>query len=164
MRSEFKPARGAGDDGFTDLLLGRRVRKTDIRVKTNALIDELSCLLGLIKAGGTRKAELARAQLALSAACAGIAGMKNGTALRREISLLEADTAGLARKIKPPRKFVLPGGGRAEALLHLARAKTRVCEILCWETKAKEPAIYLNRLSDWLFLLALSAKKKRNGR
>jgi cob(I)alamin adenosyltransferase len=51
-----------------------------------------------------------------------------------------------------------------EATLHLARARARICEILCWELKAKGPAVLLNRLSDLLFLLALLAGKKRGGK
>mgnify|MGYP001563299176 FL=1 len=54
---------------------------------------------------------------------------------------------------------MLPGKNETEALAHLARAKARVCEILAWELKAKAPAVYLNRLSDYLFLLALKSAR-----
>ncbi|KAF0127793.1 MAG: hypothetical protein FD189_1265 [Elusimicrobia bacterium] len=162
MQRSFKPARGSGDGGLTDLLAGRRVPKTDPRIKANALIDELSCLLGLVKAGGFERAALARAQTALSEAAANIAGMKNGGELRELTSGLEKAGAELSLTVKPPARFVLPGGNPVEATLHLARAKARVCEILCWELKAKGPAVLLNRLSDWLFLLALSAGTGRH--
>ena len=65
----------------------------------------------------------------------------------------------LAEEIKPPKRFVLPGENETEALAHLARAKTRVCEILAWEIKAKAAAVYLNRLSDYLFLVALKSAR-----
>lgn len=156
-KRSFKPAPGSGDLGMTDLLSGRRVPKTDLRVKTNALMDELSCLLGLVKAGGFEKAALSRAQAVLSAAAANIAGLKNGRALSELAAGIEKTSSDLSRRVRPPARFVLPGGSAPEATLHLARARARVCEILCWELKAKEPAVLLNRLSDCLFLLALAA-------
>ncbi|MEW5907448.1 MAG: ATP:cob(I)alamin adenosyltransferase [Elusimicrobiota bacterium] len=158
----FKPAQGSGDGGMTALLSGRRVAKTDPRVKANALIDELSCLLGLVKSGGFEKAALSRAQAALSAAAANIAGMKNGGALSELASDVEKISSDLSRRARPPARFVLPGENPVEATLHLARARARLCEILCWELKAKDPAVLLNRLSDWLFLLALSAGTGRH--
>ena len=133
MPKNFKPGMGAGDLGFTDLFGGRRVPKTHRRVKLNALIDELSALLGLVKTGvkdkGTKE-EISAAQAALVRASGLIAGMKG--ALKEE----------------------------TEALAHLARAKARICELLAWELKAKAPAVYLNRLSDYLFLLALKSARK----
>lgn len=157
MKRTFKPARGSGDGGLTDLLSGRRVAKTDPRIKTNALIDELSCLLGLVKAGGFEKPSISAAQAALSAAAANIAGLKNGRELDGAVSRLEKASAELSLAVRPPARFVLPGENAVEATLHLARAKARICEISCWELKAKGPAVLLNRMSDWLFLLALSA-------
>lgn len=164
FKKTFKPAQGSGDGGMTDLLCGRRVPKTDRRIKTNALIDELSCLLGLVKAGGFEKAALSGAQKALSAAAADIAGLRKAGELARFTADIEEAAAELSRRIKPPSKFVLPGGNATEAVLHLARAKARVCEILCWELNAKGPAVLLNRLSDQLFLLALLAGGKRGGK
>ncbi|MDT8286237.1 MAG: ATP:cob(I)alamin adenosyltransferase [Elusimicrobiales bacterium] len=157
MRRPFKPAQGSGDGGLTDLLAGRRVKKTDPRIRTNALIDELSCLLGLVKAGGFERTAICRAQAGLAAAAANIAGMKNGGELSERTSGLEKASAEISRRVKPPARFVLPGTNAAEAMLHLSRAKARICEIYCWDLKAKEAAVLLNRLSDWLFLLALSA-------
>jgi len=149
---------------MTDLLRGRRVPKTDRRVRTNALLDELSCLLGLVKAGGFERTALSRAQAALSAAAADIAGLRNDVELGRLTADMEKAAAELSRRIEPPSEFVLPGGNAVEATLHLARAKARICEILCWEIKAKKPAVLLNRLSDLLFLLALSAGKNHGGK
>ncbi|MEK7721542.1 MAG: ATP:cob(I)alamin adenosyltransferase, partial [Elusimicrobiota bacterium] len=51
MPETFKPQMGAGDFGFTELFGGRRVPKTHRRIKLNALIDDLSALLGLLKTG-----------------------------------------------------------------------------------------------------------------
>ncbi len=159
MSENFKPRIGSGDLGFTDLFGGRRVPKTHRRVKLNALIDELSALLGLLKAGIKErkiKEELSAAQAALIRASGLAAGMKG--ALKKETAALEALINALSETIKPPKKFVLPGENETEALAHLARTKTRISELLSWELKVKAPAIYLNRLSDYLFLLALRVR------
>lgn len=161
MPKNFKPRLGAGDDGRTDLLGGRRVPKTHARVKLNALLDELSALLGLLKTGLRDRAlrtELTAAQAALVKASGLIAGLKGD--LKQETAALGAHIAARSAALKPPKRFVLPGASEIEALAHLARARTRICEILAWELKAKAPAVYLNRLSDHLFLAALKAPKK----
>ncbi len=162
MPKDFKPNMGAGDLGFTDLFGGRRVPKTHSRIKLNALLDDLSALLGLLKTGvkspGLRS-ELSAAQAGLIKASGVIAGMKGD--LKKETALLTDAITALSAKVRPPKKFVLPGVCETEALAHLARAKTRVCEILAWEIKAKAPAVYLNRLSDYLFLVALKHAGKK---
>jgi cob(I)alamin adenosyltransferase len=149
---------GAGDLGFTDLFGGKRVPKTHLRIKLNALLDELGAFLGLLKTGTTvlrLKKELSSAQAGLVRAAAIIAGARAG--LKTETAALEKLIALRAAGVKLPKKFVLTGANETEALAHLVRAKTRVCEILAWEIKAKAPAVYLNRLSDYLFLAAIKA-------
>ena len=162
MPKDFKPDMGAGDLGFTDLFGGRRVPKTHSRIKLNALLDDLSALLGLLKTGlkhpGLRS-ELSAAQAGLIKASGVIAGTKAD--LKKETALLAGAINALSAKVKPPKKFVLPGACEIEALAHLARARTRICEILAWELKAKAPAVYLNRLSDYLFLVALNHAGKK---
>lgn len=161
MTDNFKPDIGKGDLGFTDLLGGRRVSKTDRRIKLNALLDELSAILGQAKTTMKSRAdrlELGEAQKNIIIACGIIAGMKAD--LQKATVLLEARIKTASASIKPLKIFALAGSGQTEALLHLARAKTRLCEILAWELKAKAPAVYLNRLSDSLFLAALKSARK----
>ena len=154
MKRTFKPRRGTGDSGMTDLF-GRRVPKTDRRVRLNAHIDELGALLGLLKAGAKarRRRELAAAQAALVKAAGVIAGRRAD--LAPEIRELEGFIAAAEAGLEPPKKFVLPGANEAEALAHLARTRARLCELGAWELKAKGTAVLLNRLSDYLFLAAL---------
>ncbi|OGR53430.1 MAG: hypothetical protein A2049_09345 [Elusimicrobia bacterium GWA2_62_23] len=161
MPKNFKPKSGGGDLGFTDLFGGRRVPKTHRRVKLNALIDDLAALLGLLKTSlrGTAKKELSGVQAGLIRASGLIAGMKGD--LAAETASLEKLIERRAGEVKVPAKFVLPGANETEALAHIARAKARVCEILAWELKAKSPAVYLNRLSDYLFLAALKLSRKK---
>jgi cob(I)alamin adenosyltransferase len=161
MPKQFKPGTGTGDLGFTDLFGGRRVPKTHRRVKLNALIDDLSALLGLLKTGlkgKSARTELTAAQAGLIKASGIIAGLKTG--MGPETAALEKLITARSAGITPPKKFVLPGANETEALAHLARAKTRVCEVLAWELKEKVPAVYLNRLSDYLFLVAIKAARK----
>lgn len=159
-RGAFKPARGTGDLGFTDLF-GRRVPKTHRRVRLNAALDELSALMGLLKAclrDRRLRAELTDAQAGLVKAAGAIAGAKAG--LEAETAALERTIERRSASVRPPRKFVLPGASEAEALAHLARTRARACEIIAWELKASGPAVYLNRLSDYLFLAALGCPRK----
>jgi len=86
MPKNFKPKLGSGDLGRTDLFGDRRVPKTHPRVKLNALLDELSALLGLLKTGLKKPAlrlELGAAQAALIKASGLVAGMKAELAPRR---------------------------------------------------------------------------------
>lgn len=162
MPEKFKPEMGAGDLGLTDLLGGRRVPKTHRRIKLNALLDELSALLGLLKTGirdGGTKEEITAAQAALLRVSGMIAGLKG--ALQAETEALKKLIDARSETIKPLKKFILPGANETEALAHLARTKARICEILAWELKAKAPAVYLNRLSDYLFLLAVNSARHK---
>ncbi|HAU90285.1 MAG TPA: hypothetical protein DCW72_08760 [Elusimicrobia bacterium] len=79
--------------------------------------------------------------------------------LAPETAALTTLVENRAAAARPPKKFVLPGSNEIEALAHLTRTRARICEILAWELKAKQPAVYLNRLSDYLFLLAVSCAK-----
>ena len=152
---QFKPRLGSGDAGLTDLFGGRRVKKTDLRIQTNALIDELSSLLGVIKArGGKDEQEITGIQRSLTAVSALIAGAGTAGQVKESVAAVEALIAGRSKKLPPLKEFILPGKNKKEALVHLARSRARLCELLAWRLKAKLPAVYLNRLSDYLFLLA----------
>jgi len=158
MPENFKPEMGSGDLGFTDLFGGKRVPKTHCRIKLNALLDDLGALLGLLKTrtrGAGAKKEITAAQAGLVKASAIIAGARAN--LKAETAALEKLIARRAAGIKPQKKFVLPGANETEALAHLARTRARLCELLSWEIKAKAPAVYLNRLSDYLFLVAVKS-------
>ena len=79
---------------------------------------------------------------------------------------VEQDTATLNERLQPLREFVLPGGGRAAATAHVARTIVRRAERAWWRTAedARELAataggVYLNRLADYLFVLARTLAK-----
>lgn len=157
MPEHFKTDLGSGDKGFTSLPHCDKVRKTDPRIHALALLDELSAALGLARARFPKKnaAELLEIQRTLLKVSAQAAGLDFKSALQKDTSRLEARIEALARSLKPGKEFVLPGTTEPEALLHLARTKARVCELALWKINSRPAAVYLNRLSDLLFLLAL---------
>ncbi len=159
-----------GDRGETDLFGGPRVRKDDLRVEAYGSVDELNATLGLaITASeqGDVRALLEEIQSALFDLGAYLATPE---AARREksgvpepddaqIEALEARMDAFEEELEPLRAFVLPGGTRASAALHLGRTVCRRAERRCVALSREEaldaPAIgYLNRLSDLLFVLA----------
>ncbi len=158
-----------GDDGSTDLFGGRRVSKTDPRVQAYGSVDELNCLIGLARAACPH-AELSEALSQLQARLfdlgADLATPHDGPARDKVDRIKEGDIQTLERMIDETtdrlpvmQYFILPGGSEVAARLHVARAVARRAERHCvWllETAPEHRlnVIYLNRLSDLLFVLA----------
>jgi cob(I)alamin adenosyltransferase len=161
-----------GDDGTTGLYGGDRVAKTDLRVEAYGTVDEANAAIGLARAVGLSPevdAVLARVQedlfvLGSELACA------PGKESKLRLRLLDAsDAERLERAIdaaeaglEPLRLFVLPGGSEGGGALHLARTITRRAERRALEASREAPlrrelVVYLNRLSDLLFVLARRA-------
>jgi len=160
----FKPKMGTGDKGKTSLLNGKKVRKTDTRIKALALLDDLNCHLGLLRAsvknGRKLKREILSVQNNLFLLSSVIAGVEAEKVIREETKKMEEEIKKLSRKTKHVKKFLIPGEKVPEAMLHIARAKARICEISSWEAQAPEAAVYLNRLSDYFFLLSVLNNRK----
>jgi cob(I)alamin adenosyltransferase len=163
-----KVCSGSGDEGETGLLGGARVRKDHPRVEACGAVDELNAALGLARALGVDEeldAWLERVQndlfqlggdlaAPLDAAPGWLVRLPDEavTALEREIDALEAE-------LEPLRNFILPGGTPAGAALHVARTVCRRAERGIVALAAHEPVNgaalrYINRLSDWLFVMA----------
>jgi len=164
-----------GDSGMTGLVGGRRVSKDSPRIEALGTADELNSALGLACAfcrATSLRADLMRIQndlCTLSAELATppdrfVAGMPR---------IESAHVAGLERLFERHqarhgslREFVLPGGSRAGAALHLARTVCRRAERLCVRLARQEKlgefvVPYLNRLSDVLFVLAREANRRQ---
>jgi len=167
---------GSGDKGLTSLADGSRIAKHHPRVCAYGCVDELNSLLGVVRAEGV-SAEIDR-ELAviqhelfdlgadLATPCGGPAEAQvqrlGGEPVRRLEALIEAGSDRLA----PAESFVLPGGSRAAAFLHLARTVARRAEraaaslLEADSAAAGAPAVnphcltYLNRLSDLCFVWA----------
>lgn len=154
----------AGDTGLTD---GTRRVKYDLRVECYGTVDEVNSAIGLARlhASGEHDAMLARIQHDLFDLGADFStpysrGMDKALRIIATQTLrLENEMDALNEHIAPLNSFVLPGGSPASAYLHLARTITRraerlACHLAALEQTNSEAVKYLNRLSDFLFVLA----------
>ena len=157
-----------GDDGKTGLLGARRVSKDDLRIEAYGSIDELNAVLGVVRDGSRRLRRCGP-------------GPDPGRAVRRRhgagrplpdgpfhasitpdyTTRLEHTIDVLEGELPPLNQFILPGGSPASAHLHLARTVCRRAERVVIRL-GRQPdehvpdtiRVYLNRLSDFLFVLA----------
>lgn len=146
---------GGGDKGETSLGDGSRVSKLDPRIAALGEVDELNSVVGWCAAG------LGRIQNELFDLGADLS-VPGGERLRVEqsyIDRLEAEIDEANSRLEPLKSFVLPGGTETAARLYVARAVCRRAEraVLAVEGANPVAAIYLNRLSDLLFVLARRA-------
>jgi cob(I)alamin adenosyltransferase len=157
-----------GDRGETSLGDGSRVPKLDPRIAAFGTVDELNSLLGLALAGDVSsevRPVLERVQNELFDAGADISVPLGTAALRisqAQVDALEADCDRFNADLPELKSFVLPGGSETAARLHVARAVCRRAErdvLAAGEEAELNPllAVYLNRLSDLLFILARAA-------
>jgi cob(I)alamin adenosyltransferase len=158
-----------GDAGETSLFDNSRVSKADPRVDAYGEVDEVNACLGAAIAAGL-DADIATVlttiQQDLFAVGARLADPSSRIAHRvakaaitnTQIELLEKTIDRLETELPPLRRFILPGGSPAGSLLHLARTVCRRAErrVVGLGADAVEPGvvIYLNRLSDLLFVTA----------
>ena len=164
-----------GDAGETALFDGTRVPKSDPRVDAYGDVDELNALLGVVRAGAVDAelaARLERIQRDLFALGARLADPNARIAARvtkasvesLDAAQLEAWIDAADAELPPLRRFVLPGGSPAGALLHFARTVCRRAErrIVALGPGAVDAAVLvsLNRLSDLLFVLARVANAR----
>jgi cob(I)alamin adenosyltransferase len=164
-----------GDAGETGLFDGTRVSKADPRVDAYGAIDETNAWLGLARASGL-DAELAgmldtiqRDLFAVGARLADpaerIAERVKKAAVRPDaIAQMERWIDTLEQELPPLRRFILAGGSPAGAALHVARTVCRRAErrivSLGADAVAPEVLAYVNRLSDFLFVLARAANRR----
>lgn len=152
-----------GDDGTTGLADGERVRKTHARVEAFGDVDETNSVLGLVLAEPTAderlRACLVRVQHDLFEVGAELS-LPGYRAIRAEhTARVESELDELNASLPPLEEFILPGGNRAAAACHIARAVCRRAERRVWmlaESADVSPELlrYLNRLSDFLFVVS----------
>ena len=158
-----------GDAGETSLGDGSRVSKLDSRIAAYGTTDELNAQLGTVLAGSCPeqlRVPLERIQNELFDVGADLSVPTEVEGrLRVEQSMIDALESlcdGFNESLPELKSFVLPGGTEAAARLHVARTVCRRAELLALATAAEteiDPlvSVYLNRLSDLLFILARSA-------
>ena len=166
-----------GDAGETGLFGGKRVSKADLRVEAYGAVDELNAQLGwaatmleeasLLQAIRAIQAELFElgADLATDPGAPARAGGAHRVRLEASSARrLEAAIDSWERRLKPLRNFILPGGAPAAAALQVCRsvcrrAERHVVRLAASEAVNPEAIVYLNRLSDFLFVMARFANK-----
>lgn len=169
-----------GDKGETSLSDGTRVPKYDLRIETFGTVDEVNSLIGLARVDLETDLDsvLSRIQNDLFDLGADLArpiqSKKSEGELRivqSQVDRLETEIDSINTSLDPLESFILPGGKLNSAYLHVARTVTRRAERLTikliaadnYDTKINPlTAVYLNRLSDLLFVL--SRKINDNGK
>lgn len=158
-----------GDKGQTSLVGGQRVSKACIRLEAYGTIDELSAHLGLLAAElpeGHEQMMVERIQNCLFNVCTNLATDQSRTPLypsahlpEGEIALLEQEVDTIMHELPEAQGFILPGGTREAAQAHVCRTVCRRAErriVALSEEADVSPEVqqYINRLSDYLFVLA----------
>ncbi len=173
---------GTGDHGRTSLFSGERVPKDHGRVQAYGAVDELNSILGALVAaipgqGSDLRSQVRQVQSELFQVGAWLATTPGAPAsnhlesLTRATERLEGAIDQMQVELAPLRDFILPGGHPAAAWSHVARSvcrrvERRVTGLLQKSSANEEPLkdlqqvlIYLNRLSDYLFVLARTLNK-----
>ena len=163
-----------GDGGDTALFGGGRVGKEDERVEAYGQVDELNAMLGLARAEGLGAMDALAADLQSQLFTVGsILATPAGSKAARHIPVMQPEWVGAMEKaidafdaeLKPLTTFILPGGTKAAAALHVARTfcrrtERRVIPLLRADKIGPEVVVYLNRLSDLLFTMARVANHR----
>jgi cob(I)alamin adenosyltransferase len=157
-----------GDKGTTALFGGKRVSKADLRIETYGTVDELNSYIGLVRdqeVNANRKNILVEIQDRLFTVGSILATEPGNTKVKvpplneSDIVLLEKEIDEMDGQLPPMKSFVLPGGHQSVSFCHIARTVCRRAErlVIALDTAEKvDPLIvqYLNRLSDYLFMLS----------
>ena len=164
-----------GDSGTTSLIGGTKVSKSHLRIEAYGTVDELNSYVGLCKdllADEKSKKILQEIQdrlftIGSSLACdpAKEPKMKLPDLREEDVTLLEKEMDKMNLAIPPMKNFILPGGHPALSHLHIARCICRRAERCCVRLEQEAAGIiikYLNRLSDYLFVLSRYAGHQMN--
>ncbi len=143
-----------GDDGKTFICSGLRIPKNDDRFHALGALDELNALLGTVEA---RVFDLTAVQHELFDLGCFLADLKhiNKKNFKPPLERLDKEIADLESQLPPIHNFILPGGHPCAAQVHLARAVCRRAEREMLSLDLPQSVFsYMNRLSDYLFLVA----------
>lgn len=177
MSSEFKIYTKTGDKGETSLIGGTRVPKYHERIEAYGTLDELNAFIGLIRdqnIDAETKAILIEIQDRLFTAESSLAVDSDHPPLRklpelneRDVVLLEKEIDKMNEELPPLSSFVLPGGHPVVSYCHIARTVCRRAERITIKLRENYQVNdlvikYLNRLSDYLFVLSRKMTKDFN--
>lgn len=166
-----------GDNGTTSLVGGARISKSDLRLECYGTIDELNSFIGLLMChvdGGDEREVLTFVQNKLFTVGSILATQDEETALKynckinvEDVQVLEAKIDGYDSQLPRMKYFVLPGGTKAASYAHVARtvcrrAERRIVELAAQAEVPQTLQIFINRLSDFLFVYARYLCVKEN--
>jgi cob(I)alamin adenosyltransferase len=168
-----------GDQGTTALFGGKRVSKADLRIETYGTVDELNSYIGLVRdqpvnaVNSDRKNVLIEIQDRLFTVGSMLATEPGNTKVKvpllseGDVMFLEKEIDGMEAVLPPMKFFVLPGGHQSVSFCHVARTVCRRAERLTIALNSQEtvdPLVikYLNRLSDFLFVLSRKMTQELN--
>jgi cob(I)alamin adenosyltransferase len=156
-----------GDSGNTSLFGGQRVSKSSKRIDAYGTVDELNSILGMatsfgLSEKGTELLKTVQQQLFILGADLATPQSKEIRINRigsNEVEFLENAIDDMEKSLEPLKNFILPGGAKAGSTLHFARTVCRRAERITVECRHEEEIsevaiMYINRLSDFLFVLA----------
>ena len=166
-----------GDSGKTSLVGGTRVNKTHVRLEAYGSIDELNSFVGWLSCAmddAECRDFLLFVQCKLFSIGGYLATETENTPSKTSIMLSENDIARIETeidkidsKLPPLRKFVLPGGNETTSRAHICRTITRRVERQAYHVAEEYPVadevfVFLNRLSDYFFILARWESSKKS--
>ncbi len=165
-----------GDQGTTALFGGKRVSKADLRIETYGTVDELNAWVGVLRdqpVNEKRKDILVEIQDRLFtigsilATEPGNTKVKIPSLLEEDVAVLEKEMDQMDTRLEPMRFFVLPGGHPSISFGHVSRTVCRRAERLIISLHQQEPVDslvvkYMNRLSDYLFVLCRTMTAELN--
>ena len=151
-----------GDQGQTSLFTGERIAKDDLRVEVYGIVDSLGSTLGMARAFAENKRvkdNIYGVQKQLGMLMADFASRNKPPHITEEmIAGIEAEIASIEESLPALKEFIIPGDKKSSAMLDLARTTVRAAERHAW-TLARRGSVaevdlrYLNRLSDYIFVL-----------
>jgi len=165
-----------GDKGFTSLIGGTRVPKYDLRIESYGTVDELNSYIGMIRdhdISTHHKTILKEIQDRLFTIGASLASDPEKSKMKIpdlhlvDIELLEQQIDEMNDVLPDLKHFILPGGDEAVSFCHISRCVCRRAERIAVHLSEEsfvddKVIIYLNRLSDFLFVLARKIGHERN--
>jgi cob(I)alamin adenosyltransferase len=157
-----------GDDGTTALFGGKRVSKADLRIETYGTVDELNSWIGVVRdqeINSSRSSTLVTIQDRLFTIGSNLATEPGNTKVKipalfeEDVNYLERQIDSMEAGLEPMKSFILPGGHPSVSFCHVCRTVCRKAERLAIALDRSEgvnPMVikYLNRLSDYLFVLS----------
>lgn len=165
-----------GDQGTTSLFGGSRVPKSDLRIESYGTVDELNAFLAVVRdqeVNKNREPILVKIQEHLFTIGAMLATVPGNTSVKiphilaTDAVMLEEAIDQMETRLEPLRNFILPGGHPSVSHCHVARTVCRRAERKIVGLAQSEPVdpniiLYMNRLSDYLFVLARAMAKELN--